>query len=84
MRSIGTGDNIEVRHFMDDEHQITIGIDRNIWTIIQRIANQTAIDKQWLDGKGSEWEYLNCWIIDQLSRCSKEVDAHEWISQAAE
>jgi len=82
MRSIGTGDNIEARHFVDDEHQITIGIDRNLWPKVQRIANQTANDKQWLGGRGSEWDYLNIWIIGRLSGCPKGVDAHEWISQA--
>ncbi|MCR6663786.1 MAG: hypothetical protein NVV60_11760 [Luteimonas sp.] len=80
MRSIGGGDNIEVRHFMDDEHQITIGLDRSLWPLIQRIANQAAADNQWLGAKGSEWEYLNIWIVGLVAQCPRGVEAHEWIT----
>ena len=84
MRSIAAGINIETRHFMDDEHQITIGIDREFWPVVQRIANQRAIDKKWLASSGSEWDYLNIWIIGRLSSCPEGVDAHDWISKATQ
>lgn len=82
MRSIGTAKNVEVRHFMDDEHQITIGIDRDLWPIVQGLANQAASERQWLGGKGSDGDHLNLWIIGHLARCPKGVEAHDWVSQA--
>jgi len=84
MRSIKNGDGVEARHFMDGEHQITIGIDRSLWPMVQRLANQTASSKRWLSGTGTEWDYLNIWIIGRISSCPKGVDAHAWISQAVE
>lgn len=84
MNSIATAGNIETRHFMDDEHQITIGIDMDLWPALLRIAHQSARDNQWLAGRGTERDYLNIWIIGRLSTCSKGVEAHDWISQAAQ
>lgn len=84
MRSIATGNNIEVRHFMDDEHQITIGIDSDLWPRIQLIANETARERRWLGGKGSDWDYLNIWVIGRLALCPKGVQGHDWISQAVQ
>ena len=82
MNSIGTGTNYEARHFMDDERQITIAIDRDLWPMIQRVANQTANEEGWLGGRGSEWDYLNIWMISRLARCPRGVEGHDWVSQA--
>lgn len=83
MRSISTGKKTETRHFMDDEQQLTIGIHKDLWPIVQRIANRTANEKQWLGGRGSDFDYLNIWIIGCVARCPKNVELHEWISQDA-
>ena len=67
---------------MDDEHQITIGLDKNTWPILQEIANQTANEKKWLGGRGNDYEHLNIWLIGRLSNCPRGVEPHQWISKA--
>ena len=83
MRSIAIGSDIEARHFMDDDHQITIGIKRNLWPVLQDIANRTASERRWLSGKGSDWDYLNIWVIGRLSSCPEGIEPHDWLSRAA-
>jgi hypothetical protein len=73
------GQQVECRNFMDDEHQITIGIDSDLWPIIQQIANVTAKRKGWLAGHGSEWDYLNILIINLLSSRPFDKEPWEWI-----
>lgn len=80
MVSISPEKNVEVRHFMDDEHQITIGVDAELWDILQRIANYTAKRKGWLDGRGSDWDNLNIWIVGRVAKRPKDVEPYQWIS----
>ena len=68
---------------MNDEKQISIGIDNNHWNTIQRIANAQALSKNWLSGKGTNWDYLNIWIIGTLFKCPKNVEPAEWITKIA-
>ena len=75
MVSIKQAENVETRHFMDDEHQITIGVDKNMWQILQLVANyNTKI--------GSDWHNLNVWIINRLLSKPKDIEPWEWISKA--
>ena len=76
MNSVDPGKNVEVRHFMDDEHQLSIGVDKDIWPALQAIANQQT--------KGSDWYNLNIWIIRRLITCPGNIEPHQWISQAIE
>jgi len=73
----------EVRHFMSGEKQISIGIDNNHWDTIQRIANEQALSQNWLAGKGTNWDYLNIWIIGALFKCPRNVEPAEWITKIA-
>lgn len=73
---------MESRHFFDDERQITIAVSIECWSRLQKLANDTAASEGWLGGKGSDWDYLNIWIIRRLSQRPKEIEKNEWIAQA--
>jgi len=76
--------DIESRHFMDDERQITITIDAQSWISIEILANKLAHIEGWLGGKGSNWHYLNIWVLGRLAKCPANVDKNDWIYQAIE
>ena len=83
MRSVKeSGEQIEVRHFMDDDYQITIGIDSELWPILQQIAIATAKRKGWLIGHGSSWDYLNLWVLGRLLHRPAKVEPWQWIEMA--
>ena len=84
MMSIATGEDVEARHFMDGEHQITIGIDRNLWPRLQVVANEVARGKGWLRGSGTDWDCLNVWIIGRLNSCPKGMEPYAWVARAAQ
>ena len=71
MLSIAPGENVEARHFMDEEHQITIGIARHQWPRLQRLANQAAEANGGRPDPGAEWDRLNGWILRRLSSCPR-------------
>ena len=83
MVSISPEQHVETRQFMDDEHQITIGIPAEIWPILQELANHEAKQNNWLNGRGSPWAYLNIWINRRLVAKPDEVEPWEWIAKAA-
>jgi len=84
MLSIAPGENVEARHFMDDEHQITIGIARHQWPRLQRLANQAAEANGGRPDPGAEWDRLNGWILRRLSSCPRGVAPHAWVALAAD
>lgn len=84
MNSIDTAENVEVRHFMDDEHQITIGIHKDIWPVLQGVANRKSKTAGWLNGAGGDWDNMNIWIIGRLAKCPSNIEPHNWISKVVE
>ncbi len=83
MNSIDRNENTEVRHFMDDERQISIGIAPEAWIALQALANEKAKEAGWLNGRGSDWDNLNIWVIGRLARCPDGIEPYQWIAQAA-
>jgi len=82
MTSIDPDESTEVRHFMDDERQITIGVPRALWPRLQEIANQQALKRGWRCEGGPERSFLQIWIIWQVALCPDSVEPHAWISRA--
>lgn len=76
------GNRVETRHFIDDEHQITIGIESELWPFLQQIANANAKRNGWLNGMGSDWDYLNIWIIRRVHSCPRDIEPWQWVEKA--
>jgi hypothetical protein len=70
---------METRHFIDDERQITMSLKAEDWTTLQKIANLEATGKNWLSGVGSEYYFLNIWIIGRMSACPIGVNKDDWV-----
>jgi hypothetical protein len=83
MISIKKTGSHEDRHFMDGEHQITVGIDPTLWLVVQQIADTAAGEKGSLVGNGSDWDRLNVWIVGQVHRCPKDIELWAWIEKQA-
>ena len=73
---------MESRHFFDDERQLTITVNEVCWAAIQNLANEAAASEGWLGGHGSDWDYLNIWIIRRLAKRPNGIDKNEWVAQA--
>jgi len=82
MVSISRDDNVEIRHFMDDEHQLTIGIRAELWPLLQELANREAERRKWLNGRGSDGNYLNIWVIGRLAEKPEKVEPWQWVASA--
>jgi hypothetical protein len=72
--------DIETRHFMSDERQISIGIEKSLWNKLQTIANYEAFKEGWLGGKGSKGDYLNIFIIGLVYKCPKGIEPWRYIT----
>ena len=83
MNSICPDENVEVRHFMNDENQITIGINKDLWLIIQNLANAKSKQQDWLSGKASDSDNLNILVVSRLATRPKSVEAWQWIADMA-
>jgi len=73
-----------VHHFMDDDHQLSIGVSKILWPVLQEMANREAQCSRWLGGLGSDWEYLNIWIIRRLADRPDGVEPWQWITRTAQ
>jgi hypothetical protein len=73
---------LETRHFMDDERQITISLETKAWESVQESANALALKNNWLAGTGGDYENLNIWIIGRLSACPPNVSSADWIMRS--
>jgi hypothetical protein len=76
-----TGD-AEPRHFFDGDRQITIGLQKSYWLLLEQIAVEQANKRGWLEGGGITSDYLEIWIIGQVSSCPKNLQAWDWIKMA--
>lgn len=72
-------EEMESRHFMSSEEQITITLPQLTWQSLQRLANENAKKENWLGGEGSDWDYLNIWICYQVHVCPKNTKIEEWL-----
>ena len=84
MVSISPEQNVEVRHFMNDEHQLTIGVRGDVWPLLQELANHGAMSNNRLSGRGSDWTNLNIWIIGRLHVKPRGIEPWEWVARAAQ
>ena len=84
MLSIAPGENVQARHFMDDEHQITIGIARHQWLQLERLVNQAAATNGGRPEPGADWDLMNGWILSRLMSCPRGVAPHAWVALAAD
>jgi hypothetical protein len=66
---------------MDDEHQITIGINKDLWPKLQIMANILAKQHGWLSAKGNDRDYLNILVISLLASRPKEIEPWQWITK---
>ena len=71
--------NRETRHFMDDERQITISLDVNIWSAIESLIKTEGFRKGNCDSSN-----LNIWIIGRLSKRPNGITPELWVAKAVE
>ena len=74
--------DLETRHFMDDERQITISLEPKACESVQESANMQALNDNGLSGTGSDYKNLNICIIGRLSTCPPNLSSADWVMRS--